>query len=175
MLNRTQKSKIVEELTDRFGRQKIAIFSDFHGTSVAKAQGLRRLLKKDGAEFKVAKKTLLSQALEKSGLAFKANELKGEIGVAFGYEDQVAPAKDLIKFRKENENFKILGGILEGRILTEKDITAIARLPSREVLLAQALSAMQGPIRGLAVVLQVNIRNLATLLTKIKEKQVLVN
>ena len=171
MLNRTQKSQIIEELTDKFNRQKIAIFTDFHGTSVAKAQSLRRLLKKDNAEYKVAKKTLLVQALEKNGIEVREDMLNGEIGITFGYEDQVAPARDLIQFRKENENFKILGGILEGRVLSDKDIIALARLPSREVLLAQVARAMQGPIRSFATVLQANIRNLAVILNKVKEQK----
>ena len=172
MLTKNQKSKIIDDLKDRFEKQKIAIFTNFHGTSVAKAQMLRRLLKKDNAEYKVAKKTLLDRALEKTGILVKTKEFKGEVGVAFGYGDQVLPAKNLVQFRKENETFKILGGILEGKILGEKDIVALAKLPSREILLAQLASAMQSPIRGLAQVLQGNIRNLVVIINKIKEKQV---
>ena len=171
MLTKSQKSKIVEELADKFGKQKIAIFSDFHGINVVKARDLRRALKKDYAEYKVAKKTLIDRAIVEQGLQFSAKELQGEVGVAFGYGDQVAPAKALVKFSKENETFKILGGIMEGRILSIKDIVALAKLPSREILLAQVVGAFQAPLRGLATVLQANIRNLATVLNKIKEKK----
>lgn len=168
MLTKTQKSKIVEEFTERFRRQKIAIFSDFHGVSVAKASGLRRLLKKEGAEFKVAKKTLLDQALKAVGVTLKTKDLKGEIGVAFGYEDQAGPARILAKFGKDNETFKILAGILSGRILSGAEVLFLSRLPSREVLLGQLIWTLQSPIRGLAAVLNGNMRNLVVVLNKIK-------
>lgn len=171
MLTKTQKAKIVEELSDGFKRQKIAIFSDFHGVSVTKFGPLRRSLKKTGAEFKVAKKTLFDRALTDAGLSgLSIKELKGEVGVTFGYEDQIAPARALVKFARENETFKLLAALLNGKTLSDKQVIALARLPNREVLLAQLAHVMQEPIRGLASVLQANIRNLAVVLNKMKEK-----
>ncbi|MBI2640662.1 MAG: 50S ribosomal protein L10 [Candidatus Sungbacteria bacterium] len=171
MLTKDQKKNIVDGLAERFKRQKIAIFSDFHGVSVAKAQVLRRLLKKSDAEYKVAKKTLLDRALGKVGIKLKTKELQGEIGVTFAYVDEMAPAKTLSKFSRENETFKILGGILGDRILSGKEILAFAKLPGREALLAQLLGVLQSPMRGLATVLQGNIRNLVVVLNKIKDKR----
>lgn len=170
MLNKAQKSKIIEDIADKFRRQKVAIFSDFHGVSVAKISALRRLLKKGDAEYKVAKKTLLDLALEAGGLATKTKELKGEIGVAFGYDDEAIPVKLLAKFSKENQTFKILGGILSGRVLSAAEVLALSRLPSREVLLGQLAGTFQSPIRGLAAVLGGNIRNLVVVINKIKGK-----
>ena len=171
MLNKQQKESVVEGLIDKFKRQKIAIFSDFHGVSVAKAQALRRLLKKTDAEYRVAKKTLLDRALNKLGVETKTQELKGEIGVAFGYGDEIPPAKTLFKFSKENETFKILGGILGGRVLSDKEIVALAKLPSREILIGQLLGVLQSPMRGLVSVLGGNMRNLVMVLSKIKESK----
>ena len=167
MLNKSQKSEVVEDLAEKFSRQKIAIFSDFRGVSVAKAQALRRLLKKSNAEYKVAKKTLFDRALASSGIAMKTKDLHGEIGVAFGYADQTAPAKTLVKFAKENESFKILGGILGSRMMSGKEVLALARLPSREVLIAQVVGVLSAPMRGLAVALCANMRNLVVVLNKI--------
>ena len=82
MLTRTQKEKIVEELADKFKRQKVAVFTDFRGASVSKVRTLRRSLKKDNADYKVAKKTLFDRALEKVGIKFSTKKLEGEIGVA---------------------------------------------------------------------------------------------
>mgnify|MGYP001597087411 FL=1 len=169
MLNKAQKQKLVEELVDKFQRQKIAIFSDFHGVSVSKAQQLRRLLKKDGAEYRVAKKTLLDRALEAIGFSLRTKEMKGEIGVAFGYGDEIAPAKTLFKFSKGNETFKILGGFLGAKTLSDKEVLTLAKLPSREVLLGQLLGVLRSPIRGLVSVLGGNIRNLVVVLNKIKK------
>lgn len=171
MLTKQKKIEVVAELTNRFSRQKVAIFSDFHGVSVARATQLRRSLRKEDAEYKVAKKTLLARALQGAGITFDSKSLKGEIGVAFGYGDQTAPAKMLAKFGKENETFKILGGLLGSRVMTDKDVVSLARLPSREVLLAQVVGAMSGPIRGLASVLQGNIRNLAFVLGQVRDKR----
>jgi len=171
MLNKSQKSEVVRELTDKFRRQKIAIFSDFRGVSVARSQALRRALRKNDAEYKVAKKTLLDRALDSAGVAMKTKDLQGEIGVAFGYGDEASPAKTLVKFGKENDTFKVLGGILGSRMLSEKEVLALSRLPSREVLLAQVVGAMSAPMRGLAAVLAGNMRNLVVLLNKVKDKK----
>lgn len=169
MLTRTQKTKIVEDFAEKFKRQKIAIFSDFRGISVAKLQALRRLLKKVEAEYKVAKKTLLDRALEKAGISLKTKELEGEIGVTFGYGDEMEPAKTLLKFSKQNETFKILGGMLAEKILNGKEVLTLAKLPSREILIAQLLGVLQSPMRGLVTVLEGNIKNLVVVLQKIKE------
>ncbi len=170
MLNRSQKEKIVEEISDKFKRAKIALFSDFHGVAVSKAQVLRRLLKKENADYKVAKKTLLDRALGKAGLKIKTQELQGEISVTFGYGDEVSPAKILAKFGKENETFKLLGGVLGERTLTGQEVLTLAKLPTREILLSQLLGTMQSPIRGLVSVLGGNIRELIMVLNKISAK-----
>lgn len=172
MLTRTQKEKIVEGLVDKFKRHKVAVFTDFRGTSVGKAHGLRRSLKKDNAEYKVAKKTLFDLALEKVGIRFSTQKLEGEIGVAFGYGDETAPVKTVFKFGKENETLKILGGILGGRILNAAEALALAKLPPREILLGQLAYVLQSPLRGLAVVLQGNMRNLVVVLQKVKDNKV---
>jgi large subunit ribosomal protein L10 len=171
MLNKTQKEKIVKELVDKFKHQKIAVFTDFQGISVSQARELRRLLKKNDAEYKVAKKTLFDRALESTGINIKTKNLVGEIGVAFGYGDQIAPVQTLFKFSKQNETFKLLAGILGDRILESKEILALAKLPSREILLAQLIGTMHVTLRGLMNVLQGNIRSLVTVLTKIKDKK----
>jgi large subunit ribosomal protein L10 len=174
MTSREKKEIAIHDLAERFSRKKIAIFTDFHGISVEKSRLLRRILKKNGAEYKVAKKTLLGLAMKKSviqGLDVK-KDLKGEIAVMFGYGDDIAaPAKDLLQFSKENETFRILAGILKQRFLSPKEIETLSRLPSREILLALLLKTLQSPLRGLAAVLEGNIRNLVVVLSRIKNKK----
>lgn len=171
MLSKTQKIKTVEEISDKFRRQKIAIFSDFTGISVLKFQTLRRLLKKGQAEYRVAKKTLLDRALQGVGINMKTKNLQGEIGVTFGYEDEVTPANTLFKFSKKNETFKILGGIMGNRILNAKEVVTLAKLPSREILIGQLLNVMQSPIRGLVTILEGNLKNLVVVLNKIQSSK----
>ena len=171
MIAKSKKAEIVEGLKENMSRQKIAIFSDFQGISVARLQALRRTLKKEDAEYKVAKKTLFDRMLGESGISMKVKDLKGEIGVAFGYGDQVAPARVLAKFAKENETFKILGAILGASIMQGKDVVALAQLPGRDVLLAQVAGAFSGPIRGLVSALQANVRNLAFVVSRVRDNK----
>lgn len=131
-----------------FRRQKIAIFSDFHGVSVSKSQELRRGLKKENAEYKVVKKTLLGRALNMMNIDIKARELKGELSITFGYGDEVAPARIVSKFSKDNETFKILGAVMGVRRLNDKDVLSFAKLPSQEILISQLIGVLQSPLRG---------------------------
>lgn len=171
MLTKVQKQEAVKELNDKLDRKKVVFLTDFRGISVMNSQELRRALKKTDAEYKVAKKTLFDRALSQHGIEYKTTELEGEVGVAFCYGEETAPAKVLVKFGKDHDSFKILGAILGHKILNEKDVIALAKLPTRDILLAQVIAAMQAPIRGLAVVLQANIRNLAVVLQKISEQR----
>ena len=171
MLTRSKKENIVKDLDDRFSRKKIAIFTNFHGISVSRAQILRRALKKDAAEYKVARKTLVDLALKNAGLDTSVKNLKAEVGIAFGYDDPSAPAKTLVKFCRENESFTVLGGILGGKIIAAGDVLMLARLPSREALLSQVVGALESPLRGLAAALGGNIKNLVVVLNRVKEKR----
>ena len=173
MLTRQQKEKLVAGLEDKFRRQRVSIFTDLRGISVAKLSAFRRELRKSGAELKMGKKTLLKRALDAVGINIEPKTLEGELGVIFGYEDQVAPAKAAAKFSKVNETFKVVKGILEGRILEAKDVLALARLLSREQLLAQVMRALNSPIQGLVRALAGNIRNLVVVLSKINNKKVI--
>ena len=170
MLTKSEKIEVVEGLTERFKRQRVSIFADFRGISVAKLSALRRELKKLGAEFKVAKKTLLKRAIEAASAGeIEPKTLEGEIGVIFGYEDQIEPAKAVAKFAKENETFKVLKGILAGKVLEAKEVLALAKLPAREQLLAQLAYVLNEPIQGLAMVLQGNLRNLVVVLNRVRD------
>lgn len=171
MLNRTQKTKIVDDLAEKLAKQKVVLFSDFHGVSVAKTSELRQNLKKNNSEFKVAKKTLLNLALKKAKINFDTKTLQGELGVIFGFGDEALPAKLAYKFSRLNTTFKLLGGILSGKIFNANEAIALAKLPSREELLSKLVGAMQSPIQGLVNVLQGNIKNLVVVLQKIKESR----
>jgi large subunit ribosomal protein L10 len=169
MLTKSKKQEIVRELTDKFQKQKSVIFADFRGIGVNKLMALRREMKKVGAEFRVAKKTFLRIALKSIGIEYDPKELDGEIGVIFAYEDQVAPAKSAVKFGKENETFKVLRGLLGGKLLDGKEVLALAKLPSREQLLGKLVGTLNAPIQGFYNVLQGNLRNLVVVLSKIKK------
>ena len=103
--------------------------------------------------------------------AAERNRGAAEVGVVFGYEDEIAPARAATKFAKENETFKVLQGVLEGKMLEAKEVLSLARLPTREQLLGQIAAALNAPIQGLVNVLQASIRNLVVVLNRIKDKK----
>ena len=105
---------------------------------------LRRKLRAAGVEYKVVKNTLLTRASEETDVARIQDSFKGPSAVALSYEDPVAPAKVLTEFAKAHEKPEIKMGVLDGKLLDVAGIKALSALPSREVLLAQLLSAMNG-------------------------------
>ncbi|MDO8443822.1 MAG: 50S ribosomal protein L10 [Candidatus Azambacteria bacterium] len=171
-LNREQKANILKDLTDRFSRAKAAILVDFNKLSVSKAMELRRALKLINAEYKVAKKTLVSRVLKAGNFEdAKIDDFKTQVGVIFGYDDPVPVANSIWKFSKVNEALKILGGFLGMNWQGKDGIVALAKLPSREILLGQVVRVIASPLSGLVTVLSGNMRNLVGVLNNIKNKR----
>jgi len=176
-ITREQKQNILKDLTDKFSRAKAAILVDFNKLSVTKTMELRRLLKQIGAEYKVAKKTLINRIL-KSGdyKGVNLDDLKTQVGVVFSYDDPVPAANSIFKFSKisaksGNEALKILGGFLGFNWQEREKIIALAQLPSREVLISRVVGAVAAPLSGLVTVLSGNIRNLASILGQIQNSK----
>lgn len=170
-ITREKKQSILKDLADKFSRAKAAILVDFNKLSVAKTMELRRLLKQISAEYKVSKKTLINRVL-KSGdyKGVNLDNLKTQMGVVFSYDDPVQAADSLYKFSKINEALKILGGFLGLDWQDKERIVALAKLPSREILLGQVVCTIAAPLSGLATVLSGNMRNLVNALNNIKLK-----
>ena len=169
-ITKEQKQNILKDLADKFNRAKAAILVDFNKLSVSKTMELRRLLKQTGAEYKVAKKTLVSRVLRSGDYkGVNLDELKTQVGLVFSYEDPVPAADSLYKFSRLNEALKILGGFLDFNWQDKNKIIELAKLPSREVLLGQVVRTIAAPLSGLMNVLQGNIRNLINMLNNIKK------
>lgn len=169
MLTRKQKEQVVEELADKIRRQKSLIFTDAKGVKVKDIQKIRRELKKLEAEYRVAKKSLMELALKKEGKEMDLSAFNGSLASSFGYQDSISLIKVLAKLAKENPDFKILGGMVEGKVLSAIEIKELSKIPSREVLLAKLVGCIKGPINGFVNVLQGNMRNLINILSAIKK------
>ncbi|MEK9170717.1 MAG: 50S ribosomal protein L10 [Patescibacteria group bacterium] len=171
-LTRDQKQNILKDLTDKFSRAKAAILVDFNKLPVSKTMELRRNLKSSDAEYKVAKKTLISRVLRFGH--FKDVDLdnfKNQVGIVFSYTDPAATAQSVWRFSKVNEAIKILGGFL-GLDWQDRDkIMVLAKLPPREVLLGQLVRTIAAPLSGLVTVLSGNMRSLVSVLNNIKTKR----
>ncbi len=154
MLNKKQKQDLIENLSKKFTDAKSSVFADYRTLNVARLKELRRKLKEIGAEFKVAKKTLLDLAMKKAKLEnISTRQMDGQIAVAFGLSDEVSAAKTLGNFAKKNEGLKILGAILEGRFLEKSEALALSKVPSREQSLGMLVGVLQGNLRSLVYIL----------------------
>jgi large subunit ribosomal protein L10 len=169
MLTKDQKKKIVKDLTEKIKTGKVMIFSDFTGTTVGGMKELRDELRKTGATYKVTKKKLIDLAFKDAGIEADSIGLEGQIGLAIGQEDEVSAAKVLGQFSKKNKNFKILRGVLDNKIISDKEVIALASLPSREELLARFVGSINAPVSGFVNVLAGNLRNFVGVLKAIAE------
>jgi len=169
MLTREQKEKLVEDLADKIKRQKSLIFTDAKGVKVGDVQKLKRELKKVEAEYRVAKKTLVDLALKKEKKNLDISGFNGSLALSLGYKDPIALIKILAKFAKEKDTFKILGGLVEDRIVNADQIKELSKISSKEELIARLIGLIKSPISGLANVLEGNLRKLVGVLSAIKK------
>lgn len=168
MLTKTQKKKVIEDLADKIKRQQCLIFTDAKGIKVNEIQKLRRELKKADAEYRIAKKTLIDLAFKQEKTEINMSQFVGSLALAFGYKDPLSVVKILVNFAKAHENLKILGGLMEGRFLTIEEIGELAKIPSREELLAKLVWSMKFPVAGLVNIFRGNLRNLIGVLNALK-------
>jgi large subunit ribosomal protein L10 len=171
-VRKPQKAEIVQGIQEKVAKSHIGILTDFTGLKVEDMTKLRRQLQESAAELTVVKNTLLRRAAtEDSPISPLMPHFTGPNALALGYEDPVAVTKVLIKFAQEKPQLQIKAGALGGQALTLKDLEALAKLPAREVLLAQLLGVMQGVPRGLVTVLSGVIRNLLNVLVAMRDKK----
>jgi large subunit ribosomal protein L10 len=170
-LNRDEKAAVVADLSHRFAKAKIAIVSDYRGLTVSGFEQLRRELKKNGAEIRVAKNTLLRKAIEGTPFEVMSADLKGTTAITVSYADPVVPAKILTEFAKNHAELQIRSGVLDGKALTVDDLKALSILPSREVMLATVLSVMMAVPTSFVRVLNAVPLSFLYTLQAIKEKK----
>jgi len=153
-----EKKEVVEELAAKLSRCNIAITTDYRGLPVAEMTELRRRLRQREIEYRVVKNTMVRFAAEKAEKSEFTSIVEGPIAIAFGYGDITDPAKALIDYiRSSGSGLKIIGGLLDQRVLSASEIANLANLPPKEVLVSKLLGGMKGPIIGLVNVLNANI------------------
>ena len=170
-MNREEKVAEVEELSGKFAKAKIAIVADYKGLTVPVLQELRHNLRRNDAEFRIAKNTLLARAVEDTEFKGLQGQFVGTTAVAVSYGDPVSPTKILTDFCKDHPELKLRSALLDGKLLSVDDITALSKLPSKEVLLGQMLSVMNAVPTGFVRVLSGVPRTFLYALQAIKEKK----
>ncbi|MES2953691.1 MAG: 50S ribosomal protein L10 [Patescibacteria group bacterium] len=152
-ITKEKKVEIAKDLKQKIGTAGSVVFVKFHKLPVSEQTALRGTLRKSGSGYTVTKKTLLARALDEAGITGDRPALEGEVAFAFG-TDILAPSREVSTFAKSHkESFVVLGGIFEGRYIAAGEVLALGKIPSREVLYAQFLGVLNGPIRSFATVL----------------------
>ncbi len=149
-MKREQKQRIIGELAQTITRCSAGVFTDYKGLSMAEQTALRRRLRELGIDYRVVKNTLARFAAREAGRDFLAPSFEGTVAIAFGYGNEMAPAKAVFDYIRGSDSIlAIRGGFLADRLLTSEEVEALAKIPSREVLLAQVVAAVQAPLAAL--------------------------
>jgi large subunit ribosomal protein L10 len=161
----SEKLEVVAALRERLGRANIMILASPRGLSVGQATDLRRRMRAQSGEYKVAKNTLMRRAVDETSFAAIAPLLQGQTALVLGYEDPVALTKAVVAYAKDsNEKMNILGGVLDGALLTRQDVETLAKLESMNQLRSKLMGLMQAPAQQLVRLLNETGASLARVL-----------
>jgi len=171
-----QKQEILRTLEKKIEKSKSVVFAEFDSLGVKDNEELRNNLREVDSEYVVTKKTLLSLVFEKEKIEnLDIKTFEGKIATVFAYKDEVAPARVIDKFQEKDkvnkEKIKFVAGILENKFLNTAEVTALAKLPSKEELYAKIVGSLNAPVSGFVNVLAGNIRGFVNVLKAIEEKK----
>ncbi len=170
-MNREQKQESVAWLKDSFGKANAVIFADYRGVTSEQMNALRFAVRTKKVAVKVAKNNLVRVALKGTAKEKAVESVVGPTVACFAFGDPVEMAKAVSDFTKKVEAFSIKNGFLGDQAVTEAQIQQLATLPSREQLIGQLLSVMNGPIRNFVQVLHAVPRDFVQVLLAISDKK----
>ena len=152
MMNKEQKKQYIDEMSNQFDETEAVIVTHYQGLTVTQLDDLRKKMREHGIKFKITNNRITKLALEKTKCKDLANLFKGPTAVALS-EDAITSAKILTKFAKENENLKILGGIMGADILDVAGVQNVATLPSLDEARAKIVGILSSPAQKIASIL----------------------
>ena len=148
-----QKEKEVSELAEKIEKAKVVLLTDYRGISVDDVTKLRATLRPTNSEYKVIKNNITRRALQEAKIEGLEDLLVGPTAVIIGYDDYLETSKAIYNYAKENDFYKIKGGIIDGKVVSAEEIITLAKLPSKETLIGMLAGALLGNISKLANVL----------------------
>ena len=148
-----QKEEEVKKLAEKLKEAKVILLTDYRGINVADVTKLRTDLRNANSEYKVIKNNIIKRALNENGENGLDELLEGPTAIVIGTEDYLEPSKVIYNYTKTNESYKIKGGIIDGKVMTAEEIITLAKLPSRQEIMAKLAGALLGNITKLAVAL----------------------
>lgn len=166
-----QKKAIVSSISEKMKMSCAGVLVNYQGINVEDDTKLRKELREAGIEYMIAKNTLLKRAAEDAQIDGLDPYLEGATAIALSNSDYVAASKILCKFAESHDFFKIKSGFIDSKVIESKEVSNLAKLPSREVLVAQVLGGLNAPISGFATVLNGTLKGLVVALNAIAEKQ----
>ena len=159
-ISKGKKKQLVSWYKDLLTRSQAAILTDYRGLTMADMNQLRSKLREVQGEYHVTNNRLMKLALREANLPVPDDLLKGPTATSFCLNEVPTVAKVLLDFSKESSILTIKGGLLGGKVISTDEVTALAELPPRDVLLAQVLGAIQAPASGVARVIAGAIRGI---------------
>ena len=149
-----QKKEEVTKLANKIKESKLVLLTDYRGINVEDVTKLRADLRKTNAEYSVIKNNIIRRALAGAGIDDLEEQLVGPTAVITTTEDYLEPTKAIYKFSKDNDYYKIKGGVIEGKVVSAEEIITLAQLPSRETLLSMLAGGLLANISKFAVALE---------------------
>ena len=149
MSTKAFKEDKISQIKENVEKAQVAIVTEYKGYTVEEITNLRRALQKEGGDYMVTKNTLAKIAIKDTPYEVLAETFKGPIAIAFGFEDQVAPAKALSKFIKDTKKGEILAAAMDGKLLSAAEAKALATIPSKEEIYAKMLGCVNSPATGI--------------------------
>ena len=146
-----QKEEEVSSLAEKIKNAKFVLLTDYRGISVGEVTELRNTLRNANSEYKVIKNNIIKRALDANGESGLDEVLEGPTAVVMTEGDYLEPLKAIYKFSKDNEFYKMKGGIIEGKIVSTEELITLAKLPSRQELLGMLAGGLLGTISKFAV------------------------
>ena len=167
-----ENEEIVKEISERYKKANSLCFTKFLGLGSAQLNDLRRSLKRENAELKVFKNTLIKKTLSDETNGENIDGLiEGPTALIFGYEDPLQPLKVISDFRGENENLVVNGGFIEGKYFDFETFGKLAAIPSKEELYRKMLSSLNSPLNKLVFVLSGVTRKFMMILSEIAKQK----
>jgi len=148
-----EKQAQVAELAEKMNQSKLILLTEYRGINVEDVTALRANLRKANAEYCVIKNNITRRALQACNIEDLEEQLAGPVAVILGHEDYLEPLKAVYAYAKEHDFYKIKGGVIDGKVVSTKELITLAKLPSREVLIAKLAGSLLGNITKLAVAL----------------------
>ncbi|HAR33324.1 MAG TPA: 50S ribosomal protein L10 [Desulfobacter sp.] len=171
MLNISQKKELVENLAKELGDAEISFLVDYKGLTVSQVTELRAKLREVGAQMAVVKNTLMRLAAKGTGSEVLIDLFKGPNAIILSKDDPVAPAKVISEFLKTNEKVQLKGGALGGKFLSPEDVTQLAKMPSKEELLAKLVYTLNAVPTNFVNVLAGVPRSFLNVLNAVKDQK----